>query len=284
MQRYSLDHLSDQTLLRDLAALVAQDRTTTAELLAHIAAVDARKLYLPAAYPSMFAYCVGELHLCEQAAFKRILAARTARRFPAVFDAVAEGRLHLSAVVLLAPHLSEETADELLVAATHKSKSEIERLLAERFPRPDLLAWVAAIPASSAPRSVAQHAPEHVEHQLSPGKVEDEPAPEPVLAQPAPGPMRDRSGVKPLGPRCFAVQFTMSESAHDKLRYAQELLGHQVPSADLAQVFERAIEALIPHLEKGKTVWNDRLAVVGSCRSRTRGTPVADRPPRSIAG
>ena len=90
--------------------------------------------------------------------------------------------------------------------------------------------------------------------------------------------------MKPLGPQSFAVQFTLSRSAHEKLRYAQELLGHAVPSGDLAQVFERALDALIPQLEKGKTVWNDRLAVVGSCRSRTRGTPVADRPPRSIAG
>src|SRR5262245_6582671 len=71
MATYSLTHLSDGALLRDMAALVAQDRTTTAALLAHLAEVDARKLYLPAAYPSMFAYCVGELRLSEEAAFKR---------------------------------------------------------------------------------------------------------------------------------------------------------------------------------------------------------------------
>ena len=48
---YSLSHLSDQALLRDLAALVTRDRATTADLLAHLAEVDARKLYLPAAHP-----------------------------------------------------------------------------------------------------------------------------------------------------------------------------------------------------------------------------------------
>ena len=69
--------------------------------------------------------------MSEDAAFKRIRAARTARRFPAIFAAVADGRLHLSAVVMLAPHLTEDTVDELLTAAIHKSKSEIEELLAE---------------------------------------------------------------------------------------------------------------------------------------------------------
>ena len=55
MQTYSLSHLADHVLLRDLTALVSQERTTTAELLAHLAEVDERKLFLPAASPSMYA-------------------------------------------------------------------------------------------------------------------------------------------------------------------------------------------------------------------------------------
>ncbi len=245
MKTYSLSHISDAVLLRDLAVLVARDRTTTAALLAHIAEVDARKLYLPAAYPSMFAYCVGELRLSEDAAFKRIQAARVARRFPAIFDALDEGRLHLSAVVLLAPYLTEETADELLVAATHKRKSEIEQLLAERFPRADVLAWVEAIPASSDPRPTEQLAPGHVEDRLASGRVGEEPPH-------APGPVGDRSKVKPLSAQSFAVQFTLSQRGHEQLRYAQELLGHQIPSGDIAAVFERALDALIGQLERLK--------------------------------
>jgi len=45
VKRYALSHLSDDVLLRDLAAVVARERSTTAEVLAHIAEVDARKLY-----------------------------------------------------------------------------------------------------------------------------------------------------------------------------------------------------------------------------------------------
>jgi len=86
MSRYSLTHLADHILLRDLGALVALDRATTADLLAHLAEVDARKLYLPAGYPSMHAWCVGELHVSERTAFKRIRAARVARQFPATSE------------------------------------------------------------------------------------------------------------------------------------------------------------------------------------------------------
>src|SRR5437870_1414487 len=121
--------------------------------LAHIAEVDARRLYVPAGFPSMFLYCVHELHFSEEAARKRSHAARAARRFPAIFSAVAEGRLHLSAVVTLAPHLTEDTADELLAAAAHKTRAEIELLLAQRCPRPDVPARLDAIssPSSSSP-------------------------------------------------------------------------------------------------------------------------------------
>ena len=164
MQRYSLSHLSDQALGRDLATLVARERATTADVVAHIAEFDARKLYLPAAYPSMFAYCVGELRLSEDATSKRIQAVRAVRRCPAVLAALAEGRVHLSGICLLAPHLTPENAAELLAAATHKTKAQIEQVVAERFPRPDLPSRVQAMssPASVALR-VEEHAPGHVE-------------------------------------------------------------------------------------------------------------------------
>src|SRR5690349_2131690 len=133
MRNYSLSHVRDDVLLRDLADLVVQDRITTADLLAHIAEVDARKLFAPAGYACMHAYCVGELRQSEGAAFKRIRAARAARQYPALFSAIAEGRLHLSGVCLLASHLTASNAGELIEAATHKSKSDIEAMLARRF-------------------------------------------------------------------------------------------------------------------------------------------------------
>ena len=99
MQSYNLSHLSDAVLLRDLQTMVATDRSTTAALVAHLAEVDVRKLYLPAGYPSLFTWCVAELHFSEDMAYKRIQAARAARRFPVLYDALADGRLHLTAVV-----------------------------------------------------------------------------------------------------------------------------------------------------------------------------------------
>jgi hypothetical protein len=237
---YSLSPLPDSALLRDLASLIARERVTTAALLAHLAEVDARKLYLPAAHPSIFSYCVGELRLSEDVAYKRIQAARTAREFPAIFAALADGRLHLTGVLMLAPHLAPDKAAELLAAASHQSKAGIERLLAERFPRPDLLPRLEAIGPSP---SAGQLAPERVaSHGTS--------VPQPVLGQADASLPRPK--LAPLAPQRFALEVTIGEDTHKKLRYAQALLGHQVPSGDLAQVLDRAFDALIGQLERRK--------------------------------
>ena len=134
----SLTHVPDAVLLHDLITHCRTHRSTTAVILAHLAEVDARRLYVAQGYPSMFLYCVHELRFSEDAAFKRIRAARAAREFPVIFEAVAEGRLHLAAVVTLRPFLTKENAEELLASAAGKTRSELELLLAERFPRPDV--------------------------------------------------------------------------------------------------------------------------------------------------
>src|SRR5689334_20205610 len=92
---------SDTDLLAALDRLVASDRHTTAELLAQLGEVDERRLYAREAFPSMFAYCTGRLRMDEGAAYKRIRAARAARRFPVILDMVAAGELHLTAIVLV---------------------------------------------------------------------------------------------------------------------------------------------------------------------------------------
>jgi hypothetical protein len=236
VSRYTLTHLTDSSLLRDLKTLVSQERSTTALLIAPLAEVDARRLYAPAGYPSLFNYCVEELHFSEESACRRIRAARVAREFPAVLDLLADGRLHLTAVDLLAPHLTAENVGDLLAGAAYKSRTGIERLLAERFPRPDLPTLITPV----APR-------------LSPGTV----AP-PAPANNFPSPATVMHKVAPLAPQRFAVQFTMDQEAHDDLLYAQALLGHAVPTGDPAQVFARALKALIAKLEQQKFAATDR--------------------------
>ena len=201
-----------------------------AMLLAHIAEVDARRLYVAAGYPSMHAYCVDELRFSDEAAFLRLTAARTARQFPALFAEVAEGRLHLTAIRLLAPHLTPENVDELIAASAHLRKFEIEELIAQRFaqrqvpPRPQI---IRAIPTPP----VRKHGLDRVDDFLS-DLVPETPTAPPIER--------------------FDLRFSIGKTTHDRLRYAQRLLSHSVPTGDLEQLFDRALVTLIAELEKRK--------------------------------
>jgi hypothetical protein len=259
MTSYSLSHLADGALLRELADSVSRDRTTTACMLAQIAEVDERRLFLPSGYSSMFMYCLHELRMSEDVAYKRIRAARAARQFPAIYPALADGRLHLAAVVLLAPHLTPDTASELLAAAEHRTKAEIELLLAQRFPQPDVPTLLQAIAPAA---TIAQPAVQPVEApdaQLAPGPVglsrrPETPGQAVALAQPLP--LRARTA--PLSPGRYALQVTVDQETYEQLKHAQALLGHSVPSGDVAEVLKRALGSLVRELEKQKFAKRER--------------------------
>jgi hypothetical protein len=144
-----LNAVPDDLLLRRLSNLVRDSRRVEADLVAHIGEVDARKLYAREAMPSMFAYCTRILHLSEFEAYLRITAARASREHPTLLTMLRDGRLHLSAVARLASHLTPDNRGALLNRAAHRSKREIEELIAELRPRPDAQPTIRKLPTRS---------------------------------------------------------------------------------------------------------------------------------------
>src|SRR5262245_12048847 len=142
----TLDSIPDDEILCRLSQLLCDSRRVEADVVDHIGAVDARRLYAREASPSMYSYCTQVLHLSEAEAYLRINAARAARRHPILLTMLRDGRLHLTGVVKLAPHLTAENRDILLTRAIHRSKQQIEELLAELFPRPDAPALIRKLP------------------------------------------------------------------------------------------------------------------------------------------
>ena len=247
-----LDSVTDDDLLSRTTALVATSRRVEAELVAHLAEVDARALYLRDACPSMFVYATTRLGLSEAEAYLRIHAGRAARRFPAILDLLATGRIHLSAIAKLAPHLSAENVDGLLARAAGRSKREIEMLVAELAPKPDAPARIRRVPAARGT-------------ELRPGGVARasetvagaDPAPVPPIAS-APVPAIAPGSLTPLAPARFRVQFTASSELEAKLSRARALLRHQVPDGDLAEIVGRAVTLLLRELERGKCAQSEK--------------------------
>src|SRR5882724_2601755 len=93
--------VTNRELQVELMRLLASGSRTEARIIAHLAAIEERRLHLEAGSSSLFDYCCHRLGLSENEAFHRITAARLARRFPAIFGLIEQRTVHLTAVCLL---------------------------------------------------------------------------------------------------------------------------------------------------------------------------------------
>jgi hypothetical protein len=244
--------LSDQDLLARIAALAGKEREVSVELVAHLAELDTRaSLYAAHGYGSLFTYCTDVLRLSEDAACNRISAARAGRRFPVILDALASGALSLTTVRMLSPHLTPQNHEAVLARASGRSRREIEALVAELAPRPDVPSSVRKLPGvtSPAPTPLSATAPRAIE--MRPTTVMG-PESAPPTSAPAALPAARRPIVETTSPERYRVQFTIGKESHDRLRRVQALLRREIPDGDPGAIFDRAIALLLERVEKAK--------------------------------
>jgi hypothetical protein len=248
-----LKTISDDDLLRGLSELLKNSRRVEAELVAHISEVDCRRLYARTS-SSMFTYCTRVLHMSEYEAYSRIKAARAVRKHPVLLDMLADGRLHLSGIVLLRPHLTKANRDSVLKRAIHQSKRRIKELIAEISPKPDVPATIRKLPkilAKTKPSPMGLQGPDPVR---PPSTEQTEPQ-APATPPPSAPPKRPAE-MEPLAPARYKITFTASTELRDKLEKLRSLMRSSVADGDLAAVIEEAVTDKIEKLESkryGKT-------------------------------
>src|SRR5882672_1975428 len=154
--RDSLASISDDELFATVQHLTARSNVALADLLAHLGEVERRGIHRLRACAPLYAYCIYELRLSEDAAFRRSKAARLVREYPELGDAIAKGEIHLTGLLMIGPHLGGERHAEILRRSRFRSKRELLRLLAEIDPKPEVPALVE--PIGPAPAGHATHA------------------------------------------------------------------------------------------------------------------------------
>ena len=184
-------------------------------------------------------YCMGRLRMSEDRALRRIQVARVALQFPEIFECLAAGRLSVTTASELAPHLTPESAVELLAASAFRAKHEIRRLIAERSKPSQAPAEAAS--HCDVETSSSSHAPAHVNSLAdlcaSPPGAADSTS----LALAHVDEAR-RGRVTRGSDGGHEVRLSITEEEHDIFRRAQTLLGHAVPSGDPAVIYARAMQ------------------------------------------
>ena len=266
-----LREVPDDELLQRLRELVRQSRRVEADLVAHIGEVDERRLFARQAFPSMFVYCTQALHLSEAEAYRRITVARAARTHPGLLGMLRDGRLHLSGMALLVPLLTPQNRDSILARATHRSRRDIEELVAELRPRPAAPSGMRKLPDTRRGREGREMSTDSTVDPAQPATAELFPGTVRVVGRSPVGtvaptvsaagvgpeaslalllPARPRPAVvEPLAPARYKVQFTASAELHDKLERLQALLRTQVKDGDLGAIIELAVTQTLERLE-----------------------------------
>lgn len=222
--------LSDEELVSQIASLCLEGRRLVACLIVHLIEVEDRALDKKSACSSMWAFCTERLKMSDGETSRRLNAAKLVRRFPSVLGRLERGDVHLSALRQLGPQLKEENVDAILDEAKGKTRSELDEMIARRFPRPN--APTVEIPVIASMTTATA--------------VATPPAP-PRLAR-----------IEPLSATGVLVQMTMTAGGYAHLKRAKELLGHCIPDGDTVKVIERALRTLVEDLEKERRAKTSR--------------------------
>jgi hypothetical protein len=245
MDTLLVSDISDSELLARMPLLVRAENLAAAETIVHLMEIETRKLHLAQGCSSLYTFCMEHLGYSEDAALKRVRVTRLAHRLPRVLDELRSGRIHLTGLFLLARHLTEENLAELLAEARGKSRRELERLLASRFPRPDVAqriepVWDDRLNTPGTPTGSSTS-----DESSRSGRPRSFACPEPGARGAKAGAAIPPFRLEPLSASRYRLECTVSAGVFEKLEHAQRLLSHAVPSGDLATVLERALDELI---------------------------------------
>jgi 5-methylcytosine-specific restriction endonuclease McrA len=225
--------LSDEELVSQLASLCLEGRRLVARLVVHLIEVEDRALDKKSACSSMWAFCTERLNMSEGETSRRLNAAKLVRKFPSVLGRLERGEIHLSALRQLGAYLTEGNVDAILDDAKGKTRSQLDEMIARRFPRPN--APTVEIPVVASMTTATAGAT---------------PPPPPALA--------GKARIESLSATGVLVQMTMTAEGYADLKRAKELLGHCIPDGDTVKVIERALRTLVEALEKGRRAKTSR--------------------------
>ena len=200
--------------------MTADSQPGEAALLVHLGEVDARRLYLDEAFPSMFEYCVRQLGMEEGVAGNHCA--------------------------------------EWIGAARHRSVREIRELIADRQPKPDVEASMRkqairgetpGVPALSSPTLPIPLA-EEASRPPTTSVLTAPPAPAPPASARTSSASASRD--QPLGGGRYSVKFMADKECHAALYELRALLRHEIPDGDLAVILKRAVSELLVKTRKRK--------------------------------
>jgi hypothetical protein len=240
-----------------------------------LAEVEQRGLHLEKAYSTLSDYCIYELGYGESSAWRRVRAARVIKEIPEVYDLMKEDRLSFSAVLQIANVLNDANKKDLLPRVEMKSKSEIDKIIAEYQP-PKI------IPDQARPRLVKKEVPIRRALAGAPLKGTGSRATGPELGEISlrcegkynPTVKNSTPEVEVVLERMFEVRFAADEELMDLIKWMKCHLSHKHPKGvGFQDIFKYALK----YLKQREDLLNYSRSRKSNCGTNTRYIPKATK-------
>ncbi|UYL08533.1 HNH endonuclease [Bdellovibrio sp. SKB1291214] len=141
-----LTQVANAEILNRVEKLARTERKITHLILWHLVEVESRRLYLELGYTSLFKYMTGHLNYSEDAAYRRVQAARLLKKVPQVDKLIESGDLNLTQMTHVQKCLNKELeqgncisvekTEEVLALVQNKTSFETKKILAVEFNQP----------------------------------------------------------------------------------------------------------------------------------------------------
>lgn len=247
-----ISKMQSQDLVVRFRAAAGREREVLGEFLLLLGEIDERRLYADEGYPALYQYVMA-LGYTEAETFTRIVVARLLRRMPHLYESLVAGRLSLTALRILAPHLSDDNASELVAKAEGQCVREVEKVVAG-MGRPKRLAKAAT--------------PLALEETPSPG-----------TDRPAPTIKHDK--VRHVTAEIVEIRFSAKDELRDKLDRAKAVARTKGVKGTLDDVLSHVLDDYLDRHDAKRKATRRVAKLAGGPRAASTGA--APRPSATVA-
>jgi len=120
---------TNKELVANFKAVSQQSKKLEVDLLLFMIEVKRRQLHGLYGYYNLARFCVAEIGISEDAAWKRSAAINTFYNYPQFFELLKEGKTYVSQIAMVAAKITEANSDQILDFIPGKSKNELKFFL-----------------------------------------------------------------------------------------------------------------------------------------------------------
>lgn len=223
--------MKQNPIVLELQKLVQTERKITAKIVGLIQTIDRMKIYLDYNHTSMFAFLTKEMGYTPASAQRRIDAARLTKELPEVNEALADGELNLSQVSMLVQNLRQKQKEQPHIKINKETKKFLLEKIKSTSTKPVDLVETQKILANSLDLNIKEHDKKTFQKDDS-----------------------------------VRVEVTFSKEQFADLNRVKELISHQHPSLNMAE--------LIEFLTKNYLTKKDPLQKIDKIRTSSKSTSV----------